>query len=78
MYRANLITHRRLLQFVGVALCAQFLIAPGAAAAADRPELGMKKGQMHPDFILPTIDGKTLRLSDYRGKKVLLFHFASW
>ena len=46
--------------------------------AADRPELGMKKGQMHPDFILPTIDGKTLRLSDYRGKKVLLFHFASW
>ena len=78
MYRADLITHRPMLQFAGVALFALSLMAPSPATAADRPELGMKKGQMHPDFILPTIDGKTLRLSDYRGKKVLLFHFASW
>ena len=33
----------------------------------------------HPDIVLPRIDnGKPLKLSDYRGKKVLLIHFASW
>ena len=36
-------------------------------------------GQPHLDFILPSIDGdKNIQLSDYRGKKVLLLHFASW
>lgn len=37
-------------------------------------------GQPHPDFILPSIgEQKTsIQLSDYRGKKVLLLHFASW
>ncbi len=33
---------------------------------------------MYPDFLLPTLDGDLGRLSDYRGKKVLLIHFASW
>lgn len=34
----------------------------------------------HPDFILPLITdpSKTIQLSKYRGKKVLLLHFASW
>lgn len=33
----------------------------------------------HPDFILPSIDGgDAIQLSKYRGKKVLLLHFASW
>ena len=36
-------------------------------------------GQRHPDFTLPTIsDGKPVSLAQYRGKKVLLIHFASW
>ena len=36
-------------------------------------------GKPHPDFILPSIDdGKPVQLSDFRGKKVLLMHFASW
>lgn len=36
-------------------------------------------GQPHGDFILPSIDdGTPLQLSDFRGKKVLLMHFASW
>ncbi len=36
-------------------------------------------GQPHGDFILPSIDdGKPLQLSAFRGKKVLLMHFASW
>ena len=31
-----------------------------------------------PDFELPDLDGKMHRLSDYRGKKVLLAAWASW
>ncbi len=40
--------------------------------------IGTAEGQQHPDFLLPSLDGGFLRLSDYRGKKVFLFHFASW
>lgn len=36
-------------------------------------------GEPHPDFLLPRIDDrKAVSLSDFRGKKVLLIHFASW
>jgi hypothetical protein len=36
-------------------------------------------GERHPDFTLPDIwTGKPVSLSDFRGKKVLLIHFASW
>lgn len=31
-----------------------------------------------PDFALPDLDGKVHRLSDYRGKKVLLFTWGSY
>lgn len=31
-----------------------------------------------PDFALEDIHGKTVRLSDFRGKKVLLITWASW
>ena len=47
-------------------------------ANGETPEIGRDAGQMHPDFLLPNLDGGSGRLSDYRGKKVLLFHFASW
>ena len=46
-----------------------------------RTEYGPFRGKRepHPDFVLPSIeDNKPIRLSDYRGKKVLLLHFASW
>lgn len=36
-------------------------------------------GEPHADFALPDIaTGELRRLSDFRGKKVLLIHFASW
>ena len=38
-----------------------------------------KVGQAHADFVLPDIEsGKLTPLSQFRGKKVLLLHFASW
>ncbi|MCU0462938.1 MAG: peroxiredoxin [Anaerolineae bacterium] len=33
------------------------------------------KGQPFPDFTLPNQDGQTVRLSDLRGKKIILFAF---
>jgi len=35
-------------------------------------------GQMVPDFSLPSLDGREVRLADYRGKKLIIFMWASW
>jgi cytochrome c biogenesis protein CcmG, thiol:disulfide interchange protein DsbE len=40
--------------------------------------LSAKVGQRAPDFTLPTLHGGTVRLSDYRGKPVVLNFWASW
>ncbi len=40
---------------------------------------GISKGQTPPDFIIKTIDGKEIRLSEFKGNKpVLLYFWASW
>ena len=38
----------------------------------------LRLGTQVPDFTLPTLDGKQVRLSDFRGKRVVLFMWASW
>ena len=44
-----------------------------------RPNKGAAmQGQPAPDFSLASLDGKTLKLSDYRGKAVLLNFWATW
>ncbi len=48
------------------------------ALLAQDPEIGTSKGQSYPDFLLPNIEGGFGRLSDFRGKKVLVVNFASW
>ena len=39
---------------------------------------GDPKGQLAPDFQLKDLNGKTLQLSDFRGKVVLLNFWATW
>ena len=35
-------------------------------------------GEVAPDVTLPGIDGRTVRFSDFRGKRLLIFMWASW
>lgn len=39
---------------------------------------GIKKGELAPDFELETLDGQAVKLSDYRGQKVMLNFWATW
>lgn len=51
-------------------------VAAFAAPAAERAT-ALRSG-MAPDFELPDVDGVLHRLSDFRGKKVVLYAYASW
>ncbi len=42
---------------------------------ATRP---VKEGEQAPDFTLRSLDGDDVSLSDYRGKRLILFMWASW
>ncbi|WP_338469358.1 TlpA disulfide reductase family protein [Niallia sp. XMNu-256] len=39
---------------------------------------GLAIGEKAPDFELKTLSGETVKLSDYRGKKVLINFWATW
>jgi hypothetical protein len=54
-----------------------FALVAGAALA-DPPAVGYGRGEVHPDFHLERLGGGRAHLSDFRGKRLLVFHFASW
>ncbi len=54
----------------------EYLIGPNLSALEDNP--GLKKGDTPPDFELSTLDGDVVKLSDLKGKKVVLNFWASW
>lgn len=41
-------------------------------------DVGTSKGEIAPDFELETIEGETVKLSDYRGKRVIVNFWATW
>ena len=64
--------------------CATILVLFGAFRARRRAEVRDANSRtphaysVAPDFILPQLDGKPLKLSSYRGKIVLLDFWATW
>ena len=51
------------------------LSALAVAAALQAPAVELKEGEMAPNFSLIGSDGKTHKLSDYRGRAVVLAWF---
>ena len=65
-------TRRHLASLIctGAAFCTSAALAGGYAPQVGRP---------HPEVTLPSLaGGAPVSLSQFRGRKVLLIHFASW
>lgn len=62
-----------------VASAGAFAAAPALAQATDRrPRSHALIGQRAPDFALPKVGGGTARLSDYRGKTLVVEFWGLW
>lgn len=59
-------------------LVVALLAGMGAARVSAEPLPGPVVGQPAPAFTLKTVDGKTVRLSDYRGKTLVVNVWGSW
>ncbi|WP_257352169.1 peroxiredoxin family protein [Pseudalkalibacillus decolorationis] len=46
--------------------------------ATKNRETGIEQGNIAPDFTLQTLEGKKVKLSDYRGKNVIINFWATW
>lgn len=42
------------------------------------PTVGLTTGNIAPDFELETLNGETVKLSDYRGQRVMVNFWATW
>jgi len=62
---------------MGVLALMGFFLWDGRTSGA-KETTAPKKGHVAPDFSARTLDGETVRLSDYRGKPVVLNFFAGW
>ncbi len=58
-------------------LLALFAFSASVCTAADRPPL-LGRGTVAPDFTAYTPDNKPVKLSDFRGKVVLVDFWATW
>jgi peroxiredoxin len=63
------------------ALLVTLMLPVTAAAAPDFAAMDIQRYEAPkpaPDFALPDLDGHTVKLTELRGKVVLLFYWATW
>jgi peroxiredoxin len=85
VFSGNLFYNGRIVAFLNEL---HFVVPPAAAGNDDapldvgkatfEPSIILKEGDLAPDFTVPTLDGQTIKLSDFRGKYVLLDFWATW
>jgi cytochrome oxidase Cu insertion factor (SCO1/SenC/PrrC family) len=49
-----------------------------AAAIATPQSKAVEVGSVVPDVAVTDMSGKSVRISDFRGKKLIVFNWASW
>lgn len=54
------------------------LVQSGVGSEVAMQEVGLRQGDLPPDFELTTVTGETVKLSDLKGKKVILNFWATW
>jgi cytochrome oxidase Cu insertion factor (SCO1/SenC/PrrC family) len=65
----------------GVVVLVALLLPLAAAAAPDFASVDVQRydpPKPAPEFALPDLEGRQVRLADFRGKVVLLFYWATW
>lgn len=67
-----------LLIVVGLFLLPTCYVLAGTSRPEAEPVSGVTVGGVAPDVSLKTLDGKTVSLSEYRGKVVVLNFWATW
>jgi len=63
---------------LGVVALSGIFLWHGRTSGAIKADVDLGKGFVAPDFSARTLDGETVRLSDYRGNPVVLNFFAGW
>lgn len=58
-----------------LAACGVLFAAMLSAQNITPPKTQLKPGDNAPDFTLPDTDGKPVKLSDFRGKKIVVLAF---
>src|SRR5271163_4089695 len=66
------------LVIVAFAVALMLYVGFHAARRNRGPSTGLSQSKLAPDFSLESLDGTTVRLSDLRGKAVLLNFWATW
>jgi thiol-disulfide isomerase/thioredoxin len=79
-YELEPVVKRDPLVIIVVAVVIALMLVIGLRLARRRQTSAMPqlKSDIAPDFALQSLDGKTVRLSDFRGKAVLLNFWATW
>jgi len=62
----------------GARLLAEYAESPAASQARGEPEVGLAVGYRAPDFTAADADAVSFKLSDYRGKVVVLDFWGYW